>query len=76
VAEKILIAFEKPFELGVAAMSVTASIGIALFPHQGRDVEELLCHADAAMYQAKQAGRDELRTYHEPPGNLPGGGAV
>lgn len=76
VAEKILIAFEKPFELGVAAMSVTASIGIALFPHQGRDVEELLCHADAAMYQAKQAGRDELRTYREPPDDVPGGGAV
>ena len=36
---------------------VSASIGLALFPADGRDAEALLAHADAAMYQAKDGGR-------------------
>ena len=72
VAEKILQSFSEPFQLGAAAMSVTASVGMALFPEDGQDAEELLCHADAAMYQAKQAGRNDLRAYHPAPAAPPG----
>jgi len=43
--------------------SVTASVGIALFPEHGGDVEKLLAYADLAMYQAKEKGRNCVCTY-------------
>ena len=43
--------------------SVTASIGIALFPEHGDDVEKLLTYADLAMYRAKEKGRNCVCTY-------------
>ena len=39
------------------------SIGIALYPHDGDTVETLLKHADAAMYEAKRAGRSTYRFF-------------
>lgn len=48
---------EKPFRFGNRSYRISASIGIALIPEHGKDVEELLANADAAMYQAKKAGR-------------------
>lgn len=48
---------EKPFRFGDRSYRVSASIGIALIPEHGKDVEELMANADAAMYQAKKAGR-------------------
>jgi diguanylate cyclase len=46
-------------------LRVSASIGIAVFPRDGKDVETLLHNADAAMYDAKQSGRNTFR-YFEP----------
>jgi diguanylate cyclase len=46
-------------------LRVSASIGIAVFPRDGSNVETLLCNADAAMYDAKQSGRNTFR-YFEP----------
>ncbi|PKM43786.1 MAG: hypothetical protein CVV05_13065 [Gammaproteobacteria bacterium HGW-Gammaproteobacteria-1] len=43
----------------------TASIGISLFPHDGGDVETLLKNADTAMYEAKEAGRNDYRFFRE-----------
>jgi diguanylate cyclase (GGDEF)-like protein/PAS domain S-box-containing protein len=56
-AARILAAFQdlKMVAHG-QAMSVTASVGIAVAPEHGRTVEELLAHADMAMYQAKEEG--------------------
>jgi diguanylate cyclase (GGDEF)-like protein/PAS domain S-box-containing protein len=48
---------EKPFRFGERSYRISASIGIALIPEHGRNVEELMANADAAMYQAKKAGR-------------------
>jgi diguanylate cyclase (GGDEF)-like protein len=43
--------------------SVTVSLGIATFPHDGTDPEDLIKKADAAMYAAKRAGRDQVVKY-------------
>ncbi|OGD19936.1 MAG: hypothetical protein A2Y69_09385, partial [Candidatus Aminicenantes bacterium RBG_13_59_9] len=48
------------FELEGQAVSLTASIGIALYPEEGRTVDKLLVQADLAMYRAKEEGRDRL----------------
>ena len=61
VAERILLAFDQPFELSPESVYVSASIGIALCPDDSRDPDELLTNADQALYAAKQAGR---RRYH------------
>lgn len=58
VANKILHSMREPFRVGDRFTTVTASIGSSLFPSDGHDVESLLGHADAAMYRAKQSGRN------------------
>jgi len=55
---------KKPFELGEKKIYVGASVGVALFPTDAADVEGLLKHADIAMYQAKQAGKNTVRVFH------------
>jgi diguanylate cyclase (GGDEF)-like protein/PAS domain S-box-containing protein len=65
VANKILHTMREPFQLGVQSTIVTASIGSSLYPTDGQDAESLLGHADAAMYRAKQLGRDRSCVYTE-----------
>jgi diguanylate cyclase (GGDEF)-like protein len=55
VARKLRQAVEWPFTLRGLTLEVEASIGIALFPEHGTDVDTLLRHADVAMYQSKEA---------------------
>jgi diguanylate cyclase (GGDEF)-like protein len=58
-AQRILAALRQPFDLGVGRQaSISASIGSALYPHDGADAETLLRRADLALYAAKAAGRD------------------
>ncbi|MBT9568045.1 MAG: EAL domain-containing protein, partial [Thiobacillus sp.] len=52
-----------PFSFEGKALRLTASLGIALYPSQAADSDELIAHADAAMYQAKQAGKNTWRSY-------------
>ena len=63
VARKILAAVALPVRLGVHELSVTPSIGISVFPQDGRDFETLLKHADTAMYHAKESGRNAYRFF-------------
>jgi diguanylate cyclase (GGDEF)-like protein len=56
VAGRIRKACNDPIELGDQWLSVVASIGLALSPEQGRDVDQLLQQADLAMYVAKRSG--------------------
>jgi predicted signal transduction protein with EAL and GGDEF domain len=63
VADRILAALPEPIEFGDRRLVVGTSIGIALFPDHGDDGEALLRRADAAMYQAKAAGRGCRRTF-------------
>jgi diguanylate cyclase (GGDEF)-like protein/PAS domain S-box-containing protein len=63
VAEKILCGMGEPLQIGALELSITPSIGIALYPADGRSIETLVQRADAAMYQAKQAGRNTFRFF-------------
>ena len=63
VGEKILEALNQPYQLDGFEHLSTPSIGISLFRGHGESVEELLKHADTAMYQAKQSGRNTLRFF-------------
>ncbi|HSV54231.1 MAG TPA: diguanylate cyclase, partial [Burkholderiaceae bacterium] len=60
VAEKLLAIMNQPFELRAQLHYSTPSIGITLFGRQDQTIDELLKHADLAMYQAKAAGRNTL----------------
>ena len=63
VAKCILQALAKPFHLGEHEVTVTSSIGIACYPEDGTDVDNLLKHADIAMYSAKEGGKNAYRFY-------------
>ena len=63
VGEKILSTLNQPYQLATHEYQSTASIGVALFSGHGQSHEELLKHADIAMYQAKKAGRNALRFF-------------
>lgn len=54
VADKIRAALSQPFRLDGQRLEISASIGTALYPEQGRDRQQLTHHADAAMYAAKR----------------------
>ena len=56
VAEKVINAFSKPLQVEQHELFVTPSIGISLFPEDGNSCEELIKHADTAMYRAKELG--------------------
>lgn len=60
VAEKVRLGLNQPFAIEGAQYWVYPSIGIALFPQQGDDEKLLLLEADRAMYQAKQAGGNQV----------------
>lgn len=66
VARHLLEALAAPFEIGRARIEVSVSIGIACFPRDGSDEPSLMRHADAAMYQAKGAGRNRLAFFSQP----------
>ncbi len=63
VGEKILAAFNKPYDLFGKLHHSTPSIGLTLFDSQRKCVDELLKQADLAMYQAKAAGRNAMRLF-------------
>jgi diguanylate cyclase (GGDEF)-like protein/PAS domain S-box-containing protein len=63
IAERILLAFREPFMCNGQFLSITTSIGIALYPDHGENIETLLKHADTAMYQAKERGRNTYVCY-------------
>lgn len=68
VAHRIGQVMRQPFLVEGRAITLTTSIGIALYPGNGRDAPTLLRHADMAMYQAKRAGRDKACLYGAPTG--------
>ncbi len=65
VARKIIRALEAPFTVGSHQLYAGASIGIAIFPADGRTVDRLIRNADAAMYLAKERGRGNYQFFTE-----------
>lgn len=63
VAEQILRGFSEKFQLGERDIAVSTSIGVALYPNDAVDLDTLLKCADAAMYRAKEQGRDGYHFY-------------
>ncbi len=64
LAERIVRAVAQiPFRFDAQNLRLTASLGIALYPENAANGEELIAHADAAMYQAKGAGKNAWRVY-------------
>lgn len=63
VARRALNSLVRPIEVDGMNFSVTCSIGIAMYPEDGSDMEELLKNADSAMYAVKQRGRSDFRFY-------------
>ena len=62
-AQALQGAFTAPFEQGGYQFVVTPSIGIAIYPEHGTDVQTLRKNADLAMYEAKAGGRNQFRLY-------------
>ncbi|MDB5847128.1 MAG: hypothetical protein JWP29_880, partial [Rhodoferax sp.] len=64
LGEKILAALNQPYQLAEREYHITPSIGIALYSGSQETTDEVLKHADLAMYQAKAAGRNTLRFFN------------
>lgn len=64
VAKRISAALKPAFYLEGHELYITGSVGIALYPHHGRDAQTLLKHADAALYKAKAKGRNTFQFYN------------
>jgi diguanylate cyclase (GGDEF)-like protein/PAS domain S-box-containing protein len=63
VARQIVQALALPFAIGDAQAQVSVSVGIAMYPLDAADPQELMTKADQAMYAAKEAGRNTYRYY-------------
>lgn len=63
VARRILEHLREPFVVNGVENFISGSVGISVFPDDGRDVETLVRNADAAMYSIKALGRNDIRNY-------------
>jgi diguanylate cyclase (GGDEF)-like protein len=63
--QQIIRNASQPIDISGRGISLTLSVGIALFPESGRTAEELLRNADAAMYVVKDTGRNSLCVFEE-----------
>ena len=66
IAEKIVASFCRPFHLDSIDIHVTTSVGIAMYPDHGDDLDTLIKKADQAMYEAKNKGRNRYCFYENP----------
>ena len=65
IASRVITALTPPFNCAGHQFVVTPSIGIAMYPQDGKTGEELLMNADSAMYRAKYVGRNNYKFYSE-----------
>ncbi len=66
VLDRILYSMSQPVYFEAHAISISASIGVTFYPSDQEDADTLLRHADQAMYQAKQKGRNRYHCYERP----------
>jgi diguanylate cyclase (GGDEF)-like protein/PAS domain S-box-containing protein len=65
ICRKIVEVFRKPFMFYGEELHITTSVGVAIYPHDGEDIDTLLKNADIAMYRAKEDGRDRYMLYSQ-----------
>lgn len=65
ITQNMLDALSAPVEVENFSISLSASVGIAIFPNDGRAFDDLLKNADAAMYEAKASGKNTFRFFTE-----------
>ena len=63
VAEKVLKIFDEVFVLESHEVQISASVGISVYPDDGQTLEDLIRHADAAMYHSKKSGRNRFEFF-------------
>jgi diguanylate cyclase (GGDEF)-like protein/PAS domain S-box-containing protein len=63
LALHILEILHRPYQIGHLELMLSASMGISFYPSDGKEIDALINHADAAMYQAKQLGRNGYQFY-------------
>ena len=63
IMERILVEVAKPWVIKQGEFHMTCSIGVALYPDDGKDAQTLLKHADSAMYRAKDSGRNTVHFF-------------
>lgn len=64
-AKKILAALSEPFLFDDVTLQITATIGISIYPRDGKDANSLIQNADLAMYEAKENGRDQVHFFSD-----------
>jgi diguanylate cyclase (GGDEF)-like protein/PAS domain S-box-containing protein len=60
IAQRLQASLRAPYAIDELELNVSCSIGIAMFPDDATNIDELMRHADAAMYEAKASGRDNI----------------
>jgi len=70
MGKRLLKVMEQPMRLLGIDVHVSPSIGIAFYPRDGATIDTLLAHADAAMYYAKERGRNDVECYTESMGSV------
>ena len=63
VLERLLLAASEPFTINGIVVNVTVSIGVTLYPQDSVDADQLMRHADQAMYKAKQLGKNRYHLF-------------
>jgi len=63
IIERVIGSLQAPFDLGGREITVTSSLGIAIYPDDGESVSSLMSNADMAMYEAKRSGRNTFRFF-------------
>ncbi|BAQ10954.1 diguanylate cyclase [Bacillus sp. OxB-1] len=64
-AERILEKLERPHHIGSYELFISSSIGISLYPQDGKSLDDLLKKADLAMYESKRSGRNNYTFFYE-----------
>jgi len=68
ITERLLHGFQMPMVVGARQLQITPSVGIAIYPAHGTDIDTLIKHADTAMYEAKRNGGGAFSIYVEEQG--------
>ena len=63
VDQRLISLVRQAHQVDGAELHISCSVGVAVYPDDGRDIDQLMRHADVAMYQAKNSGRDNLQFF-------------